>query len=77
MRHSTYPERDYRFGLQSLTLRTESNLTQSGLAELLGVSRQTIVGWESGTYYPSPQHLRHLIKLFLQYHAFHRGEEAE
>jgi DNA-binding XRE family transcriptional regulator len=77
MRHSTYPERDYRFGLHSLTLRTESNLTQSGLAELLGVSRQTIVGWESGTYYPSPQHLRHLIELFLQYHAFHRGEEAE
>ena len=71
------PSATYRFGLHSLALRTESNLTQSGLAELLGVSRQTIVGWESGTYYPSPQHLRHLIELCLQYHAFHRGQEAE
>ena len=77
MRHSTYPERDYRFGQHILALRTESNLTQSGLAELLGVSRQTIVGWESGTYYPSPRHLRHLIELCLQYHAFHRRQEAE
>jgi WD40 repeat protein/DNA-binding XRE family transcriptional regulator len=77
MRHSTYPERDYRFGLHSLALRTESNLTQSGLAELLGVSRQTIVSWESGTYYPSPQHLKQLIELCLQHRAFHRGQEDE
>jgi len=77
MPHSKYPERDYRFGLHILALRTASKLTQSGLAELLGVSRQTIVGWESGTYYPSPQHLKHLIELFLQYRAFHSGEEAK
>jgi WD40 repeat protein/transcriptional regulator with XRE-family HTH domain len=77
MSHSTYPEHDHRFGLQILALRTESNLTQSGLAELLGVSRQAVVGWESGTYYPSPQHLRHLIELCLQHRAFHRGQEAE
>jgi WD40 repeat protein/transcriptional regulator with XRE-family HTH domain len=77
MSHSRYPELDYRFGLQILALRTEGNLTQSGLAGLLGVSRQAVVGWESGAYYPSPQHLRHLIELGLQYHAFHRGQEAE
>jgi WD40 repeat protein/DNA-binding XRE family transcriptional regulator len=77
MRPPTYSERDYHFGSHILALRTESNLTQSGLAELVGVSRQTIVGWESGTYHPSPQHLRHLIELFLQHRAFHRGQEAE
>ncbi len=77
MRHSTYSEHDYGFGSRILALRTESNFTQSGLAEFLGVSRQTIVGWESGTYYPSPQHLRHLIELCLQHHAFHGGQEAE
>lgn len=77
MRHSTYAERDYRFGQHILALRTESNLTQSGLAELLGVSRQAVVGWEAGTSYPSPQHLRHLIELFMQHRSFHGGQEAE
>src|SRR5512136_1645461 len=77
MRYSEYPDRDYDFGQQVLVLRTASNLTQSALAELLGISRQAVVGWEAGTSYPSPQHLRHLIELSLQYHAFHRGQEAE
>jgi transcriptional regulator with XRE-family HTH domain len=77
MRHSSYRERDYSFGQQILSLRTESHLTQSGLAELLGVSRQAVVGWEAGTSYPSPQHLKHLIELCLQHDAFHRGQEAE
>jgi WD40 repeat protein/transcriptional regulator with XRE-family HTH domain len=77
MLHSTYPERDYPFGLQILTLRTECKLTQSRLAELLGISRQAVVSWEAGISYPSPQHLKHLIELCLQYRAFHRGQEAE
>jgi WD40 repeat protein/DNA-binding XRE family transcriptional regulator len=77
MRHSTYPERDYRFGQNILSLRTESQLTQSGLAKLLGVSRQAIVGWEAGMSHPSSQHLRHLIELFFQHHAFHSGQEDE
>ena len=77
MRHPTYPERDYHFGSHILALRTESNLTQSGLAGLLGISRQAVVGWEAGASYPSPQHLKHLIELFLQNRAFHRGQEAE
>ena len=77
MPHSTYPERDYNFGQQILALRTASNLTQIRLAERLGISRQAIVGWEAGSYYPSPQHLKYLIELFLQYGAFHQGEEIE
>jgi transcriptional regulator with XRE-family HTH domain len=77
LRHSTYPERDYGFGQLVLALRTESNLTQSGLAERLGVSRQAVVGWESGTSYPSPQHLKHLIELGVQFQAFHPEQEAE
>jgi WD40 repeat protein/DNA-binding XRE family transcriptional regulator len=77
MRTPTYAERDYHFGLHILGLRTESNLTQSGLAGLLDVSRQAVVGWEAGASYPSPKHLKHLIELFLQHRAFHRGQEAE
>ena len=66
MRRSEYPDRDYDFGQQILVLRTASNLTQSGLAELLGVSRQAVVGWEAGSSRPSPHHLKHLIELCLQ-----------
>ena len=77
MRRSEYPDRDYDFGQQILVLRTASNLTQSGLAELLGVSRQAVVGWEAGTSYPSPQHLKHFIELCLQHDAFHSSQEAE
>lgn len=77
MRHSEYSDRDYGFGQQVLVLRTASNLTQSGLAELLGISRQAVVGWEAGASYPSPQHLKHFIELCYQHKAFHSGQEAE
>jgi WD40 repeat protein/transcriptional regulator with XRE-family HTH domain len=72
-----YHDRDYDFGQQILALRTGANLTQSGLADVLGVSRQAVVGWEAGASYPSPQHLRQLIELCLDHHAFHSGQEAE
>jgi WD40 repeat protein/transcriptional regulator with XRE-family HTH domain len=77
MRYSEYADRDYGFGQQILVLRTASNLTQSGLAELLGVSRQAVVGWEAGSSRPSPQHLKHFIELCWQYNGFHSGQEAE
>lgn len=77
MPSSPYPERDYDFGQQLLSLRTAGNLTQTRLAELVGVSRQAVVGWESGASYPSPQHLKHLIELYLRHNAFHSGKETE
>ncbi|HVN55221.1 MAG TPA: NACHT domain-containing protein [Anaerolineaceae bacterium] len=77
MRHSTYREHNYRFGLQIFTLRSQGNLTQSRMANLLGVSRQAVVGWESGLNYPSTQHLLHFIEICLEYNLFHPGQEAE
>jgi WD40 repeat protein/DNA-binding XRE family transcriptional regulator len=77
MRYSEYADRNYDFGQQILALRTAANLTQSGLAERLGISRQAVVGWEAGTSYPSPQHLKHFIELCLEHNAFHGGQEAE
>jgi WD40 repeat protein/transcriptional regulator with XRE-family HTH domain len=77
MRHSEYRERDYGFGEQILVLRTASNLTQSGLADLLGVSRQAVVGWEAGSSRPFPHHLKHLIEFCLHRNAFHSGQEAK
>ncbi len=40
MKRFSYGERDYAFGQTMLTLRTSIGLTQAGLADLLGVSRQ-------------------------------------
>jgi WD40 repeat protein/transcriptional regulator with XRE-family HTH domain len=77
MRRSVYPDRDFGFGEQILVLRTASNLTQSGLAELLGVSRQAVVGWETGSSRPSPHHLKHFIELSVRRNAFHSGLEDE
>lgn len=74
---NAYRDRDYSFGQQILALRTASNLTQTGLAERLGISRQAVVGWESGASYPSPRHLKHLIEIGLQHNAFHSGQEAQ
>ena len=46
MKSTSYRELDYAFGQAMLTLRTACGLTQAGLADLLGVSRQAVVGWE-------------------------------
>ncbi|HEY4528453.1 MAG TPA: helix-turn-helix transcriptional regulator [Candidatus Paceibacterota bacterium] len=38
---------------QVYELRTKSNITQEALAEVLGVTRQTIIAVEKGNYTPS------------------------
>ena len=45
-------------------LRKEKNYTQEQLAELLGVSRQAVSKWESGTAYPETTTLIEIGKLF-------------
>src|SRR5256885_2333370 len=45
MTRSFNDERDYPFGQAMLTLRTNLGLTQSGLADLLGVSRRAVGEW--------------------------------
>ncbi|HTX71178.1 MAG TPA: helix-turn-helix domain-containing protein [Thermoleophilia bacterium] len=72
-----YHERDYEFGRRVRALRTGCHLTQSDLAEHLGVSRQTVVAWEGGASYPAPVHLRRLVDLCLDRQAFDPGHEAE
>jgi len=36
--------------------RLNAGLTQGELAERLGLSKQTIINWESGNSYPDPAH---------------------
>ncbi len=73
----SYREQDYAFGQMMLTLRTDIGLTQGSLAEFLGVSRRAVGAWEAGNKYPNPHHLKQLIALAIQQHAFPAGEEAD
>jgi transcriptional regulator with XRE-family HTH domain len=77
MSRSLYGERDYAFGQRILTLRTQLGLTQTGLAELLHVSRRAVTEWEAGSNYPKAEHLQQLIALGVQQQAFPAGREAE
>src|SRR5258707_4500063 len=77
MNRSLYGERDYAFGQRILTLRTQLGLTQTGLAELLHVSRRAVTEWEAGSNYPKAEHLQQLIALGVRASAFPAGREAE
>jgi transcriptional regulator with XRE-family HTH domain len=77
MNRSLYGERDYAFGQRILTLRTQLGLTQTGLAELLHVSRRAVTEWEAGSNYPKAEHLQQLIALGVQQQAFPAERKAE
>ncbi len=77
MKKSLYREPDYAFGQLMLSLRTAIGLTQAGLADLLGVSRNAIGGWEVGQSYPKAEHLKAFIVLGLRASVFAAGREAE
>ncbi len=71
----TYGKHDYAFGQAMLTLRTEIGLTQAGLAQVLGVSRGTVLGWEAGRSYPKAKHLKCFIAFGVKQRAFPAGRE--
>jgi len=77
MKRSSYGERDYAFGQAMLSLRTAIGLTQTGLAEYLGISRRAVGEWEAGSSYPKAEHLKEFIALAVQQQAFPAGREAE
>ena len=77
MGRSSYRDRDYGFGQTMLTLRTAIRLTQTGLADFLGISRRAVGEWESGSSYPKVEHIKKLIALAVQQHAFPAGHEAD
>ncbi len=77
MNRSLYDERDYAFGQAMLALRTTIGLTQAGLGALLHVSRRAVAEWEAGSSYPNVGHLKRLIELGVQQHAFAAGREVE
>src|SRR5947207_2923140 len=74
---TTRGERDYAYGAVMLTLRTKIGLTQTKLADRLGIARLAVCRWEAGSAYPKPEHLKALIALAVQYQAFPTGHESE
>ena len=61
-----------------IQLRQEQGLSQSGLAEALGVSRQAVSPWETGAAMPSAENLFCLSRLYgVPMDELTRGEEAE
>src|SRR6266480_2109758 len=77
MKGSSYRERDYAFGQVILTLRTRLELTQTELADLLGVTRRAVIDWEGGLTYPKVDHLKQFVVLATQRQAWPFGREAE
>src|SRR5436305_9943234 len=59
-------------------LRNRSGLTQSQLAELLGLkSARMVRNWEGEFNLPTPDRLRVLLKLYLERQVFVGGKERE
>jgi WD40 repeat protein/transcriptional regulator with XRE-family HTH domain len=77
MKGSSYRERDYAFGQVMLTLRTRLELTQTELADMLGVTRRAVIDWEGGLTYPKADHLKQFVVLATQRLAWPFGREAE
>ena len=77
MKGASYRERDYTFGQQMLTVRTKLALTQTELAQMLGVRRRAVTDWEGGLTYPTVDHLKHLVGLAIERQVFPAGREAE
>ncbi len=77
MKVSSYRERDYAFGRVMLTLRTRLGLTQTELADMLGVRRRAVIDWEGGLTYPKADHLKQFVVLAIERQAWPFGREAE
>src|SRR5215213_3371555 len=73
--HRQYRDYRYEFGQELLMLRTRIALTQSALADELGVHRRSVQNWETGVSYPKAETLQRLIGVFLQYGAWTRNHE--
>ncbi len=55
---------DYTFGNRILKLRTQYHLSQTELAEMLGVTNKAVSKWETGKSKPTTNVIRKLSALF-------------
>src|SRR5205809_4810610 len=73
--HADHLKGENAFGRSCSTLRM--HLTQRELGRLLGISEQAIQQWERGVRSPTVEHLKRLLALGIQCHAFAPGQEHE
>lgn len=55
---------DYTFGNKILELRTQLNLSQTELAQMVGVTNKAVSKWETGKSKPTTNVIRKLAALF-------------
>ncbi len=55
---------DYNFGNKIMALRTQLNLSQAELAELVGVTNKAVSKWETGKSKRTTNTIRKLASLF-------------
>ncbi len=70
-----YKLRSHAIGQRLLAFRNHIGLTQTELGQLIGVSRRSILKWESGEGVPSGTHLQHLLEVYVHRRAFTAGQE--
>jgi WD40 repeat protein/transcriptional regulator with XRE-family HTH domain len=75
--HRPYKEPKHAVGRRLVALRTQAGLSQTALSQLLGVSRRSILKWEGDEGFPSEDHLRHLIEVFVMRRTFTPGRERD
>src|SRR2546421_10758805 len=75
--HADHLKGENAFGRSCATLRKRMHLTQRELGRLLGISEQAIQQWERGVRSPTVEHLKRLLALGIQRHAFAPGQEHE
>jgi WD40 repeat protein/predicted ATPase/DNA-binding XRE family transcriptional regulator len=73
--HRRYREHKFAFSRHILALRTRAALTQSALAEHIGVHLRSVQNWETGASYPKAETLQRLIAVFLSCQVFTSGSE--
>lgn len=66
---------NYALGLRLVALRNQTGLTQTELGHLIGVSRRSILKWESGEGVPNGTHLHDLLEVFVDRKAFTADQE--
>ncbi len=68
---------DYTFAKHMVTLRSALGLTQTALAQQLGVTERAVQRWEGGTRYPKAEYLKAFLALCIEHRALPTGQEVE
>src|SRR2546421_3320420 len=75
--HTDHLKGENAFERSCATLRKRMHLTQRELGRLLDISEQAIGQWERGVRSPTVEHLKRLLVLGIQRHAFTPRQEHE